>query len=81
MSAPQDESRKVDDPGNEARVGPRVTVDRDMCMGAGNCAQAAPLSFDTDDDGIVVLLDPTASTADELAAAEQNCPAGAICVA
>jgi ferredoxin len=57
---------------------PEVELDRAQCMGAGNCAALAPLAFATDDEGIVVLLDPTAATPDELRAAEQNCPSGAI---
>jgi ferredoxin len=45
---------------------------------AGNCALHAPNTFSNDDEGIVVLGDVDASTADELAAAEHNCPSGAI---
>jgi ferredoxin len=63
---------------DSSRVRPQVVVDRAECMGAGNCAAAAPLTFDTDDEGLVVLLDLTASSIDELRAAEQNCPSGAI---
>ena len=55
-----------------------VDVDRDLCAMAGNCALHAPKTFSHDDDAIVVLGDPAASTADELTAAEYNCPSGAI---
>ena len=59
----------------------RVTVDRDLCIGAGLCALAAPAVFDQDqDDAIVLLLDDsppdTARAAVEEAA--ERCPAGVI---
>lgn len=56
----------------------RVEVDRDVCVMAGNCALHAPNTFSNDEEGIVVLGDVEASTADELATAEENCPSGAI---
>jgi ferredoxin len=55
-----------------------VEVDRDLCVMSQNCALHAPKTFSHDDDGIVVLGDPVASTAEELAKAEFECPSGAI---
>lgn len=57
---------------------PRVVLDRDVCIGAGNCVLAAPKAFDLDDDGVVVLLDPDAASPEELEQAEGSCPSGAI---
>jgi ferredoxin len=59
----------------------RVSVDRDRCIGAGNCALFAPAVFDQEpDDAVVVLLDP--SPPDALRAAVQEavdrCPAAVI---
>ncbi|MBF8184996.1 ferredoxin [Nonomuraea sp. K274] len=59
----------------------KVTVDRDKCCGAGQCVLLAPDVFDQDeDDGIVLLLDP--SPAQERHAivreAASVCPTGAI---
>lgn len=34
----------------------RITIDRERCMGSGNCAFWAPSTFDLDDDMKVVLL-------------------------
>lgn len=34
----------------------RITIDRERCMGSGNCAFWAPSTFDVDDDMKVVLL-------------------------
>ena len=53
-----------------------IEVDRDVCVGAGNCVLTAPGLFDQDEDGIVELL--TAEQRDEVEAAVQRCPAGAI---
>lgn len=55
-----------------------VAVDRDLCVMASNCALQAPKTFSNDEDGIVVLGDPEASSVEELIAAEFECPSGAI---
>ncbi|MFI7133506.1 ferredoxin [Nonomuraea sp. NPDC050153] len=58
-----------------------VTVDTDKCCGAGQCVLLVPEVFDQgEDDGIVILLDP--SPAEPLHAAVREaadvCPAAAI---
>lgn len=55
-----------------------VEIDRDLCIGSGDCKRLAPGTFDLDHKEIVVLLDPAATDADTLAAAERSCPTGAI---
>ena len=55
-----------------------VEADRDRCIGAGQCVLAAPDLFDQDeDDGLVVLLDPSPGPEQETAAsaAVAACPA------
>jgi ferredoxin len=47
---------------------PRAVVDRDACMGSGNCAFWAPAVFDLDDDG----------SEEEVRRAATNCPTSAI---
>jgi ferredoxin len=59
----------------------RVTADREVCIGSGNCVFSAPAVFDQDDDeGLVVVL--TAQVDDQDADAVQNavvnCPSGAL---
>jgi len=57
-------------------------VDRDRCIGSGQCVLAAADVFDQDDDAVVTLLTPTPSAeaqADVRHAAE-GCPAAAITV-
>jgi ferredoxin len=38
-----------------------IAIDRDTCMGSGNCSFWAPGVFDLDDEGIAIVLDPTAA--------------------
>jgi ferredoxin len=57
-----------------------VNVERELCIGAGNCVRLAPAAFALDEDQLVVLTDPAAASDDELRAAEDACPAGAIYV-
>ncbi|GAA3315467.1 ferredoxin [Nonomuraea dietziae] len=60
-----------------------IAVDQDKCCGAGQCALLAPEVFDQgEDDGIVILLNP--SPAERFRAAVREaadvCPASAITV-
>jgi ferredoxin len=59
-----------------------IEVNRDACVGAGQCALVADEVFDQDDDGIVVLLDDAPGTELEAAArrAASLCPARAITI-
>ena len=57
-----------------------IRIDRDACMGSGNCAFWAPGVFDLDDDGIAVVLDATAAEDDKIVIAAQGCPTQAIAV-
>jgi ferredoxin len=61
----------------------RITVDREKCVGAGNCVDAARQTFDQDDeDGLVVLLeeDPPEEHRESARRAAQLCPSLAITV-
>lgn len=57
-----------------------IVVQRDACVGAGQCALVAPDVFDQDDDGIVMLLeaDPQGSDLEAATKAVRLCPARAI---
>jgi ferredoxin len=57
-----------------------IRIDRDACMGSGNCAFWAPGVFDLDDDGIAVVLDPEAADEEKIVIAAQGCPTQAISV-
>ncbi|SNY23497.1 ferredoxin [Paractinoplanes atraurantiacus] len=59
----------------------KVAVDRDHCIGAGNCAMTAPSVFDQDaDEAIVILLtdSPPDSEQDAVQQAVDRCPAAVI---
>lgn len=57
-----------------------VDVDRDVCMGSGNCTSVAPDVFALDDDSVAFVVDPAASSEDEIIAAARSCPTHAITV-
>lgn len=58
-----------------------VAVDREKCCGAGQCVLLAPEVFDQgEEDGLVVLLEPSPGEEHRTAVAEAAavCPTGAI---
>jgi ferredoxin len=57
-----------------------IRIDREACMGSGNCSFWAPEVFDLGDDGIAVVLDPAAQPEDKIVLAAQGCPTQAISV-
>jgi ferredoxin len=61
-------------------MGIEVEIDRDVCMGSGNCVFEAPGAFDLDDDLIAVVVDPTAAPEELVLAAARKCPTRAITV-
>ena len=62
----------------------RVVVDRDRCIGSGNCVYWAPASFELDDEGLSVPadpgVDPAADVLESLGVAADGCPTRAITV-
>ena len=59
----------------------KVSVDRDLCIGAGNCALTAPAVFDQNaDEAVVILLDesPPESEIPAVRLAVDRCPAAVI---
>jgi ferredoxin len=57
-----------------------VEIDRDVCMGSGNCVYTAPGAFDLDDDSIAFVVDPSGAPEDKVIAAARGCPTHAITV-
>ena len=55
-----------------------IRIDRDQCMGSGNCSFWAQGVFDLDDDGIAIVVDPNACGEDKIVLAAQGCPTQAI---
>jgi len=58
----------------------RVRVDRDSCIGVGNCVAYAPTVFELDEENKAVVLDPTSVDDDTLLEAAKSCLESAILV-
>ncbi len=57
-----------------------VEIDREKCMGSGNCAYWAPAVFDLDDDGFAIVVGDPAADEERVRLAAQSCPTAAITV-
>lgn len=55
-----------------------IEIDRERCMGSGNCLYWAPDSFDLGEDGRAVVTDPSATDEARLLITAEGCPVGAI---
>jgi ferredoxin len=58
-----------------------LVVERDVCIGSGDCVDALPSVFRLDEEDKAVVIDPDAATVDEIVGAAMNCPIAAIFVA
>ena len=58
--------------------GLQVLIDRELCIGAGDCVATAPTVFGLDAQRRVVLLDPLTADEGTLWRAATRCPADAI---
>jgi ferredoxin len=61
-------------------MGLEVEIDRDLCMGSGNCVYEAPGVFNLDDDTVAFVVDPAAAPEDRVLAAARQCPTHAITI-
>ncbi len=57
-----------------------VTVDRALCIGAGDCVDTAPDVFQLDEEDKAVVVDPDGASVDDVVLAAGNCPVSAIFV-
>ena len=57
-----------------------IEINREVCMGSGNCSFWAPGVFDLDDDGIAIVTDPEGEPEDKIVLAGQGCPTQAIAI-
>lgn len=65
----------------ERRVGDlRIRIDRDLCVGFGDCIKAADVAFELDEGGIVVFRAPERVDRDLLISACDACPVDALTV-
>jgi ferredoxin len=61
-------------------MGLEIDIDRDACMGSGNCVFAAPGVFELDEDSAARVVDPEASPEEAVVTAARQCPTHAITV-
>ncbi|WP_424217623.1 ferredoxin (plasmid) [Streptomyces sp. BI20] len=66
------------DPGGTRTL--RVTADRELCVGSGQCVLWSPEVFDQDEDGLVLVLapEPDPDLRADVNRAEDLCPARAV---
>ncbi len=60
--------------------GLRVAIDREQCVGFGDCVKEAPEGFKLDEDSIAVFVAPDAVERERLLRACEACPVDAITV-
>jgi ferredoxin len=58
----------------------KVRVDRDLCIGLGNCIAYAPTVFLLDEEGKAIVLDVTSVDDETLMEAAESCPENAIII-
>ncbi|HTR20484.1 MAG TPA: ferredoxin [Gemmatimonadales bacterium] len=56
----------------------RIKIDRDLCVGFGDCVDAAPEAFRLDDAGVVAFVDPERVERARLLQACDACPVDAL---
>jgi len=65
----------------ERRVGGlRVRIDRTLCVGFGDCVEAAPEAFVLDAEGVATFSEPQRVQRERLLAACEACPVDALTV-
>ncbi len=58
----------------------KVRVNRDLCIGVGNCVVFAPTVFKLDEEDKAMILDPASVDDDTLLEAAESCPEKAIII-
>lgn len=57
----------------------KITVDRNLCIGAGSCVAVAPQTFALDDEAKAIVLDTTSQDDDNtVLESAKSCPVAAI---
>ena len=60
--------------------GLRLSIDRSLCVGFGDCIDVAPEAFQLDEENIVIFVDPARVDRERLLRACDACPVDAITV-
>jgi ferredoxin len=70
----------VAEPDERTIGGLRIRIDRGLCVGFGDCIEAAPEAFVLDGEGVCVFTRPEAVARERLLAACEACPVDALTV-
>jgi ferredoxin len=57
-----------------------ITIDRDLCIGSGNCVHLSHGAIDLDDYDVAEVRDVSAATVEQLRLAQRSCPTAAITI-
>ena len=61
-------------------MGLEISINRETCMGSGNCSYWAGAVFDLDDEGLAVVVDAEGEPEERIMLAAQGCPTQSITV-
>lgn len=56
----------------------KVNVDRELCIGSGNCVHISRGATELDDEGVATVVDAAAATPEQWKQAARSCPTSAI---
>ena len=68
------------DTGERLVHGLRIKIDRDLCVGFGDCVAEAPDAFKLDAEGLVVFVSPEIVERERLIRASDLCPVDALTI-
>jgi ferredoxin len=58
----------------------KVKIDRELCVGIGNCVAVSPTVFQLDDTNKARVQNPSSVSEDKLMRAAESCPVNAVIV-
>jgi ferredoxin len=58
----------------------RVSIDRDLCIGSGNCVHLSQGAIELDEYDVAEVRDVGAATPEQLRMAQRSCPTSAIVI-
>jgi ferredoxin len=58
----------------------KVKIDRDLCVGIGNCVAVAPTVFKLDKENKAIVQDQSSLSEEKLMSAAESCPMNAVIV-
>ena len=59
-------------------MGLEISINRETCMGSGNCSYWAAKAFDLDEEGVAIVVDAKGEPEERIVLAAQGCPTQSI---